>query len=171
MREREISLNSLNEEERKQLKTSTRKGRARARKIDCARISLLADTNGEHLIDTEIAKVLGIASTTVLRTKRLFAKQELQAALGYAQAVRFKPRKLDGRNTSNCATFKPVGFCKCRGRRSSCAVIPEFTEQIAYASFCEGFVTVGSHLTATFGTIVLEANSKTLKQEFDAAEL
>ena len=75
----------------------TRKGSARVRKIDRARILLLADINGEHLIDIEIAKVLGIASTTVWRTKRLFAEQGLQAALGYAQAVRFKPRKLDGR--------------------------------------------------------------------------
>ncbi len=94
MRKREISLS---EEERDQLQTLTRKGRARVRKIDRARILLLADSNGEHLIDTEIAKVLGIASTTVWRTKRLFAEQGLQAAIGYAQAVRFKPRKLDGR--------------------------------------------------------------------------
>ncbi len=94
MRRREISLN---EEEREQLQTLMRKGRARVRKIDRARILLLADTNGEHLIDIEIAKVLGIASTTVWRTKRLFAEQGLQAAIGYAQAVRFKPRKLDGR--------------------------------------------------------------------------
>ena len=81
MRKREISLN---EEEREQLQTLTRKGSARVRKIDRARILLLADTNGEHLIDIEIAKVLGIASTTVWRTKRLFAEQGLQAALGYA---------------------------------------------------------------------------------------
>ncbi len=94
MRRREISLS---EEEREHLQTLTRKGRARVRKIDRARILLLADRNGGHLSDTEIAKVLGIASTTVWRTKRLFAEQGLQAALGYAQAVRFKPRKLDGR--------------------------------------------------------------------------
>ena len=94
MQKREISLS---EEERDQLQTLTRKGSARVRKIDRARILLLADSNGEHLGDIEIAKVLGIASTTVWRTKRLFAEQGLQAALGYAQAVRFKPRKLDGR--------------------------------------------------------------------------
>ena len=94
MRRREISLN---EEERDQLQTLTRRGSARVRKIDRARILLLADSNGEHLTDIEIAKVLGIASTTVWRTKRLFAEQGLQAALSYAQAVRFKPRKLDGR--------------------------------------------------------------------------
>ena len=79
MRKREISLN---EEEREQLQTLTRKGSARVRKIDRARILLLADTNSEHLSDIEIAKVLGIASTTVWRTKRLFAEQGLQATLG-----------------------------------------------------------------------------------------
>ena len=94
MRKREISLNA---EEREQLQSLTRKGSARVRKIDRARILLLADTNGKHFSDIEIAKVLGIASTTVWRTKRLFAEQGLQAALGYAQAVRFKPHKLDGR--------------------------------------------------------------------------
>lgn len=94
MRKREISLS---EEERKELQGLTRKGVARVRKIDRARILLLADTDGEHVKDTEIAQILGIASTTVWRTKRLFAEQGLQAALGYAQAVRFKPRKLDGR--------------------------------------------------------------------------
>ena len=94
MRRREISLS---EEEREELQRMTRKGRARVRKIDRGRILLLADMNGEHLSDVEIAKVLGIASTTVWRTKRLFAEQGLQAALGYARAVRFKPCKLDGR--------------------------------------------------------------------------
>ena len=94
MKKREISLS---EEEREELQKMTRKGSARVRRIDRARILLLADTNGEHLSDIEIAKVLGIASTTVWRTKRLFAEQGLQAALGYARAVRFKPRKLDGR--------------------------------------------------------------------------
>ena len=54
MRRREISLG---EEEREQLQMLTRKGSARVRKIDRARILLLADTNGEHLADIEIAKV------------------------------------------------------------------------------------------------------------------
>lgn len=94
MKKREISLS---EEEREELRRMTRKGSARVRKIDRARILLLADTNGKHLSDIEIAQVLGIASTTVWRTKRLFAEQGLQAALSYARAVRFKPRKLDGR--------------------------------------------------------------------------
>ncbi len=94
MCKREISLS---EEEREELRALTRKGSTRVRKIDRARILLLADTNGEHLADIEIARLLAIASTTVWRTKRLFAEQGLQAALGYARAVRFKPRKLDGR--------------------------------------------------------------------------
>lgn len=113
MRKREISLN---EEEREQLKTLTRRGSARVRKIDRARILLLADTGGEHLSDVEIAKVLGIASTTVWRTRRLFAEQGLQAALGYAQAVRFKPRKLDGRGEARLIALAcseaPAGHAK-----------------------------------------------------------
>ena len=111
MRRREISLS---EEEREQLQTLTRKGSARVRKIDRARILLLADTNGEHLSDIEIAKVLGIASTTVWRTKRLFAEQGLQAALGYAQAVRFKPRKLDGRGETRLIALACSEASACR---------------------------------------------------------
>jgi transposase len=113
MRKREISLN---EEEREQLNTLTRRGVARVRKTDRARILLLADTNGEHLRDTEIAKVLGIASTTVWRSKRLYAEQGLEAALGYAQAVRFKPRKLDGRGEARLIALAcseaPMGHAK-----------------------------------------------------------
>lgn len=118
MRKREISLN---EEEREQLKTLTRRGSARVRKIDRARILLLAATGGEHLSDVEIAKVLGIASTTVWRTRRLFAEQGLQAALGYAQAVRFKPRKLDGRGEARLIALAcseaPAGDAKWTLRR------------------------------------------------------
>ncbi len=113
MRKREISLS---EEDREQLNNLTRRGVARVRKIDRDRILLLADINGEHFTDTEIAKVLGIASTTVWRTKRLFAEQGLEAALGYAQAVRFKPRKLDGRGEARLIALAcseaPMGHAK-----------------------------------------------------------
>ena len=57
-------------------------------KLNRARILLLTDINGAVLTDIEIAKVLGIASTTVRRTKWLSAAQGLQAALGYARPSR-----------------------------------------------------------------------------------
>ena len=94
MKKRNITLSP---EEREELTTLTRKGTAPARKVERAKILLKADTNGDHLNDIEIGNLLEIASTTVWRTKRLFAEQGLQAALEYAKAVRFKPRKLDGR--------------------------------------------------------------------------
>jgi transposase len=94
MRKREITLSP---EEREELTALARKTSIPARKVQRAKILLKADTDGENLNDTDIANALEIASTTVWRTKRLFAEQGLEAALEYARAVRFKPRKLDGR--------------------------------------------------------------------------
>jgi transposase len=94
MKKHEITLSP---EERQQLTTLTRQKTLPARKVERAKILLQADANGPHQSDTEIASALGIASTTVWRTKRLFAEQGLEASLEYARAVRFKPRKLDGR--------------------------------------------------------------------------
>ncbi len=94
MKKRSITLSP---EEREELTTLTRKTTASAFQVQRAKILLKADKNGEHLNDAQIAELLEIASTTVWRTKRLFAEQGLQAALEYAIAVRFKPRKLDTR--------------------------------------------------------------------------
>lgn len=94
MKRRDITLSP---EEREELTHLARKSSASARKVQRAKILLKADTQGEHLGDVEIANQLEIASTTVWRTKRLFSEQGLEAALEYARAVRFKPRKLDGR--------------------------------------------------------------------------
>jgi transposase len=94
MKKRDITLSP---EERQELTTLARKTSIPARKVQRAKILLKADTQGEHLSDTEIASILEIASTTVWRTKRLFSEQGLEAALEYARATRFKPRKLDGR--------------------------------------------------------------------------
>jgi hypothetical protein len=123
MKKHEITLSP---EERQQLTTLTRQKTLPARKVERAKILLQADANGPHQSDTEIASALGIASTTVWRTKRLFAKQGLEASLEYARAVRFKPRKLDGRGEAKlialaCSAPRPVepnGRCACWPTRS-----------------------------------------------------
>jgi AraC-like DNA-binding protein len=94
MKRRDITLSA---EERQDLEVLTRKGSAPARQVQRAKMLLKADLAGAHLSDLEIAQQLECASTTVWRCKRIYAEQGVDAALNYAQAVRFKPRKLDGR--------------------------------------------------------------------------
>lgn len=113
MKRRDITLSR---EERQDLETLTRKGTVSARKVQRAKMLLKADTLGEHLSDAEIARQLECASTTVWRAKRLYAEQGLEAALEYARAVRFKPRKLDGRGEATLIALScgepPEGRCE-----------------------------------------------------------
>lgn len=113
MKRRDITLSR---EERQDLETLTRKGTVSARKVQRAKMLLKANTLGEHLSDTEIARQLECASTTVWRAKRLYAEQGLEAALEYARAVRFKPRKLDGRGEATLIALScgepPEGRCE-----------------------------------------------------------
>lgn len=68
----------LSDEERGELQTLLRKGKASARRLTRARILLLA---AEDRPDDEVAAVLHSSRSTVERTRRRFVEEGLEAAL------------------------------------------------------------------------------------------
>ena len=84
----------LTDDQRQHLRHLTRVGRAPTREITHARILLKADAG---LSDATIAEQLDISAHTVLRVRRRFVQETLDAALKHRTPRAFKPRKLDGR--------------------------------------------------------------------------
>ncbi len=68
----------LSDEQRRELRSLVRKGRASARRITRARVLLLA---AEDRPDEEVAAVLDTSRSTVERTRRRFVEHGLEAAL------------------------------------------------------------------------------------------
>lgn len=86
---------NLSEQEEKQLRELTRKGKTGARRLRRAHVLLLAD---EGRTDEEVASALGTAVRTVERVRKRFVEEGLEEALSerprMGGALR---RKLDGR--------------------------------------------------------------------------
>jgi transposase len=86
---------NLSEQEEKQLRELTRKGKTGARRLRRAHVLLLAD---EGRTDEEVASALRTAVRTVERVRKRFVEEGLEAALSERSrmggALR---RKLDGR--------------------------------------------------------------------------
>lgn len=73
---------ALTPTERTQLDKLIRTGRSRARTQTKARILLLTDrSQGQQRTDDEIAGVLGVSKPTIIRTRRRFVLEGLDAAL------------------------------------------------------------------------------------------
>lgn len=72
---------TLTAEEQAGLKQMVSTGKAAARKLNHARILLMADTHGESRSDEEIAVALGISFRTIARVRQSFVTQSLLAAL------------------------------------------------------------------------------------------
>jgi len=94
-------LVKLSTAQRQQLQRLVRSGTASARKITRARILLQAD-KGPHgpsppRIDRDIALALDCSLATVLRIRRQFCREGLQAAIERAPTTRIYARALDGR--------------------------------------------------------------------------
>lgn len=91
---RKLYVVDLSEEEKAQLHSLTKKGKTSARKLNRARVLLLAD-QGET--DQQIAKAVGVGTSTVERIRKRFVTEgSLEAAL----TERPRPggnRKLSGR--------------------------------------------------------------------------
>lgn len=91
---RKLYVVDLSEEEKAQLQSLTKKGKTSARKLNRARVLLLAD-QGET--DQQIAKAVGVGTSTVERIRKRFVTEgSLEAAL----TERPRPggnRKLSGR--------------------------------------------------------------------------
>lgn len=89
----------LTEEERGQLQTLVRRGRAHSRKLLYARILLKADADGPHhqWTDERIAEALEVSTATVARERRRFCEDGLEVALMLKKPGRPRRRVLDGR--------------------------------------------------------------------------
>jgi hypothetical protein len=89
----------LDAEERAQLETILRKGKASAQRQRHARILLLADTNRSDggLSDSEIARAAHTSVPTVERVRRICVEHGLERALERKDPDREYPRKLDGK--------------------------------------------------------------------------
>ena len=88
----------LTEEERSQLETLVRRGRAHTRKLLYARILLKADADGpDRWTDERIAEALEISTATVARERRRFCEDGLEVALMPKKPGRPRRRVLDGR--------------------------------------------------------------------------
>ena len=88
----------LTEEERTQLETLVRSGRAHARKLLYGRILLKADTDGpDRWTDERIADALEVSTATVARERRRFCEEGLEVALMPRKPGRPRRRVLDGR--------------------------------------------------------------------------
>jgi transposase len=88
----------LTEEERSQLQTLVRSGRAHARKLLYARILLKADADGpDRWTEERIADALEVSTATVARERRRFCEEGLEVALMPRKPGRPRRRVLDGR--------------------------------------------------------------------------
>lgn len=89
-------LVKLTDEERNELRDITRKGKAGARKINRARIVLLADAGKK---DREIIEGLGVSASTVARTRQRFAEEGLERAMT-DKPRSGRPPALDGKQAA-----------------------------------------------------------------------
>lgn len=88
----------LTEEERGQLQTLVRRGRAHSRKLLYARILLKANADGpDRWTDERIAEALEVSTATVARERRRFCEDGLEVALMPKKPGRPRRRALDGR--------------------------------------------------------------------------
>jgi transposase len=88
----------LTEEERGQLETLVRRGRAHTRKLLYARILLKTDADGpDRWTDERIARALEVSTATVARERRRYCEDGLEVALMPKKPGRPRRRVLDGR--------------------------------------------------------------------------
>ena len=83
-------------QQRKQLESLVRCGKAQARALTHARILLMTDySRGEHRTDEEIASALGVSLPTIGRVRRRCVEGGLEAAL-YDKRRSGRPPKITG---------------------------------------------------------------------------
>ncbi len=88
----------LSDQERSQLQTLLRSGRAHARKLLYARILLKADADGpDRWTDERIADAFEVSTATVARERQRFLEDGLEVALMPKKPGRPRRRVLDGR--------------------------------------------------------------------------
>ena len=96
---KKVFIVRLTDEERSQLDTLVRKGKASALAITRARILLKADQGekGEGWTDAQVAEALDVAPKTVFNVRRRWVEEGLEATLSRKkQDCPSRSRKLDG---------------------------------------------------------------------------
>jgi len=137
----------LTEEQRSQLETLVRRGRAHARKLLYARILLKADADGpDRWTDERIADALEVSTATVARERRRFLEEGLEVALMPKKPGRPRRRVLDGRAEAHLIAL-------------SCSDPPEGREHWSMRLLADRMVELG-HV----GSLSYETVRRTLKK-------
>jgi len=137
----------LTEEQRSQLETLVRRGRAHARKLLYARILLKADADGpDRWTDERIADALEVSTATVARERRRFLEDGLEVALMPKKPGRPRRRVLDGRAEAHLIAL-------------SCSDPPEGREHWSMRLLADRMVELG-HV----GSLSYETVRRTLKK-------
>ena len=140
----------LTQDEREQLYKLISAGSASARMLNRARILLKADvgkhTEGDPLIDREIAPMLETSTATVQRVRERFCRQGLDAALERSAPDRLYERSFDGRAEARLIAL-------------ACSQAPEGRERWSMRLLADKAVEMG-----IVGSVSHETVRKTLKK-------
>lgn len=131
----------LADQERRQLETLVRRGRAHTRKLLYARILLKADTDGsDRWTDERIADALEVSSATVARERRRYCEDGLEVALMPKKPGKPRRRVLDGRAEAHLIAL-------------SCSDPPEGRERWSMRLLADRMVELGHVDTVSHETI------------------
>jgi transposase len=131
----------LTEEERRQLETLVRRGRAHTRKLLYARILLKTDADGpDRWTDERIAVALEVSTATVARERRRYCEDGLEVALMPKKPGRPRRRVLDGRAEAHLIAL-------------ACSEAPEGRERWSMRLLADRMVELGHVDTVSHETI------------------
>jgi len=131
----------LTQEERTQLETLVRRGRAHTRKLLYARILLKADANGpDHWTDERIAEAFEISTATVARERRRYCEDGLEVALMPKKPGRPRRRVLDGRAEAHLLAL-------------ACSEAPEGRERWSMRFLADRMVELGYADSVSYETV------------------
>ena len=146
----------LTEEQRRQLESLVRRGRAHARKLLYARILLKADSDGpDRWTDERIAEALEVSTATVARERRRFCEDGLEVALMPKKPGRPRRGVLDARAEAHLVAL-------------SCSDPPEGRERWSMRLLADRMVELG-HVEALSHETVRRTLKKTLSSPTSSA--
>ena len=128
----------LSQKQRKQLKRLSRRGTAKARKLNRARILLLTDDNRKKgpKTDADIQEILDVSRSTIVRVRQQFVTEGLDATLEEKPRPG-RPIQFCGQQrakvTAIACSEPPEGYAKWSLRLIADKVVElEFVESISY---------------------------------------
>src|SRR5215211_8748280 len=145
----------LTEEERTQIETLLRRGKAHARKLLYGRILLKADADGpDRWTDERIADAFEVSTATVARERRRYCEDGLEVALMPKKPGRPRRRVLDGRAEAHLVAL-------------SCSDPPEGRERWSMRLLADRMVELG-HVEALSHETVRRTLKKTRSSHFSS---